>query len=123
MLSLAVWCVVATLPPHVGKSFAASFAVPLIGWQHVTLHVHSRQDATIELRGVINADGDTSYRLRNDGIVDFELSPTLQGLMQRYRCSIEFAAFDAKRNDATLRLRIRPLRLSKHLRLMPTARA
>ena len=90
--------------------YTSRMKFPLIGFQDISLEVKSHKNAIVTLEGIINAQDDVVFTIK-DGTIDFTLSSKFEQLLKKYYCGISHARIDA--DKAIIHLTIKPLRLSK----------
>lgn len=106
-----------SIGPPTGASYGKLMHVPIVGDQHMTLHIQSKSVASIELKGIVNHAETLAYSVYPDNRVQFVLSNDLIRILNRYRCLIEDPYYNQTDDTACITVNVRLLRLRKQLRL------
>ena len=115
---LFVLLLATALHPPVGASYEGVAHFPLVGKQYVRLLMTGRQRGQADLSGIITLQCKFTYRLLGENArFSIAFDPILSDKLQRYRCSITDAFYDEVNDSASCCVRVRPLRLSKVVRL------
>lgn len=115
---LCAVCATALSPPPVGARYRKTLTFPVVGHQTVSLHIATRTTASIDMEGIITHQERVGYTMHpKTNHVQFELSESLLRRLQRYRCRIQAAWYDAESDEACITLRIDMLRIQKSVRM------
>lgn len=99
----------------IGKSYMDTFSIPVVGSQSVKMEVLNNTHAKITLSGIIKSSGIVEFSVEEYEKLTFIVRDPLLKLMNRFRCSVSEPVFDNKKDEARLKLYIRPLFFSKNL--------
>ena len=78
--------------PPVGATYTGSTRIPFVGNQEVRLHILSRKQAQLELKGIVTLNDEVSYGVTN-GVFTFEFSDYLQNILNKCYCRIQNAHY------------------------------
>ena len=110
-------CLALNVP--IGCSYVDTIRIPLVGEQRIRMDVLTEYHSRITLDGFVRSSGLVSIQQRGDGSLKFDVQEPLSSIMKRYGCSISRLEFDARNDEARLRLTVRPIFYSRDLRLRP----
>ena len=106
-----------TYKPPLNAEYKSTLNIPIIGKQHVHLHVKSRNLASLQLQGLIDFEDNFAYAAHPNGTLTFQLSRECQHFLTKYRCSVHNPFYDVDNDLASIVLRIRMLSFKKHILL------
>jgi hypothetical protein len=105
-------------PPPVGASYHKTLSFPLLGHQSVSLHILSRDRATIHMDGIITHAESLDYAFNfKTSDVTFTLSDAVEQRLNTYKCRIQSAWYDSEHDEACITLRLKLLHFNKIVRM------
>ena len=77
-----------------------------IGKQNINLSVRSDQDAFINMKGIVNAEGSVKYIVKDDQTMEFVFSEAVSKVLEKFRCKIRHVVYNPTTQIARVNLHV-----------------
>lgn len=100
--------------PPVGRQYAKTITIPLLGKQEIVSEVLSKNSVGVYLNGIVNLNGTAKY-FKNDDRELITLSYNLRKTLQTLQVDFNLPEYDSKRDKVVFCLKIRPIFYNKNI--------
>lgn len=107
---ITILCIAFHHPP-IRANYNTHLNFFIFGQQNVNLYIKSRTQADITLRGIIDSKDTIGYKIDPHGSIHFEITPSLQKVLDRYHVKISDAVYEP--DYAKISIMIKPIHFKK----------
>ena len=108
---LAMILCIALHHPPIRANYYTNLNFFFIGHQSINLFIKSKNRADITLSGIIDSSETIGYEIDSQGSIHFEMSPSLQKLLDSFHVRISDAVYEP--DYAKISILVKPIRFKK----------